>query len=38
MLPEENATMEANMPPPVHDFWVGSGRPMFEAFVTGLRS
>jgi hemerythrin-like domain-containing protein len=37
MLAEENATMEANMPPPVHDFWVASGRPMFEAFVAGLR-
>lgn len=37
MLAEENATMEANMPPPVHDFWVDSGRPMFESFVTELR-
>jgi hemerythrin-like domain-containing protein len=38
MLAEENATMEANMPPPVHDFWVDSGRPMFEDFVTELRA
>jgi hemerythrin HHE cation binding domain-containing protein len=37
MLAEENATMEANMPPPVHDFWVNSGRGMFEAFVAELR-
>jgi len=38
LLAEENATMEANMPPPVHDFWVGSGRPMFQEFVTALRA
>ena len=38
MLPEENATMEANMPPPVHDFWVTTGRPQFEDFVAELRS
>jgi hypothetical protein len=38
MLPEENATMEANMPPPVHDFWVGTGRGMFQDFVGQLRS
>ncbi len=37
MLAEENATMEANMPPPVHDFWVGSGRAMFQDFVAELR-
>lgn len=37
MLPTENATMEANMPPPVHDFWVGSGRAMFQDFVAELR-
>ena len=37
MLAEENATMEANMPPPVHDFWVSSGRGMFQAFVAELR-
>jgi hypothetical protein len=29
--------MEANMPPPVHEFWVGSGRRMFEDFVAELR-
>jgi hemerythrin-like domain-containing protein len=37
MLAEENATMEANMPPPVRDFWMGSGRAMFEDFVGALR-
>ena len=37
MLAEENAKMEANMPPPVHDFWVGSGRGMFQDFVAELR-
>jgi hypothetical protein len=38
MLPHENEMMEANMPPPVHDFWVGSGRGMYEGFVAELRS
>ena len=37
MLATENATMEANMPPPVHDFWVGSGRGMFQDFIAELR-
>ena len=37
MLAEENATMEANMPPDVRDFWVGSGRAMFDDFVAELR-
>jgi len=37
MLADENATMEANMPPPVHDFWVTSGRTMFQDFVAELR-
>ena len=37
MLAHENATMEANMPPPVHDFWVDSGRAMFQEFVAELR-
>ena len=37
LLAEENATMEANMPPPVHDFWVGSGRATFQDFVAELR-
>ena len=37
MLAEENAKMEANMPPPVNDFWVSSGRTMFQDFVGELR-
>ena len=37
MLAEENAKMEANMPPPVNDFWVNSGRTMFQDFVGELR-
>ncbi len=37
MLATENAKMEANMPPPVHDFWVSSGRTLFEDFVAELR-
>jgi hemerythrin-like domain-containing protein len=37
MLAEENATMEANMPPPVHDFWVDSGRAMFQDYAAELR-
>ena len=37
MLAEENAKMEANMPPPVNDFWVNSGRGMFQDFVGELR-
>ena len=37
MLPTENATMEANMPPPVQEFWVGTGRPMFQEYVATLR-
>jgi hemerythrin-like domain-containing protein len=38
MLDAENAGMEANMPPPVRDFWVSTGRPQFEVFVGELRS
>ncbi len=37
MLPSENEAMEANMPPPVRDFWTGTGRPMFQGFVADLR-
>jgi hemerythrin-like domain-containing protein len=37
MLPAEVETMEANMPPPVHDFWTSSGRGMFDGFVAQLR-
>ncbi|MGH3459474.1 hemerythrin domain-containing protein [Aeromicrobium sp.] len=38
MLAEENTKMEANMPPPVHDFWVNSGRTMFQDYVGELRA
>jgi hemerythrin-like domain-containing protein len=37
MLATENTKMEANMPPPVHDFWVNSGRGMFQDFIGELR-
>jgi hypothetical protein len=37
LLAAENTKMEANMPPPVHDFWVDSGRAMFQDFVAELR-
>lgn len=37
MLASENETMEANMPPPSHDFWVTSGRALFQDFVAELR-
>lgn len=37
LLDSENETMEANMPPPVREFWVDSGRPMFHDFVGELR-
>ncbi|HSV37630.1 MAG TPA: hemerythrin domain-containing protein [Nocardioidaceae bacterium] len=37
MLASENEMMEANMAPPVHDFWVDSGRGMFQGFVAELR-
>lgn len=37
LLDQEIVTMEANMSPPVHDFWVGSGRSMFQDFVAELR-
>lgn len=37
LLPQENATMEANMAPPVHEFWTGTGRQLFTDFVAELR-
>jgi len=37
LLPAEVETMEANMPPPVHDFWVNTGRATFQEFVGELR-
>jgi hemerythrin-like domain-containing protein len=38
MSAEQVAGMEAQMPPPLRDFWTGDGRPMFRAFVSELRS
>jgi len=38
MLPHENEAMEAGMPPQLREFWVESGREMFEDFVTRLRA
>lgn len=37
MRPEQIAVMEAHMPPPVLEFWTGTGRPMFVDFVARLR-
>lgn len=38
MRPEQIAVMEAHMPPPVLEFWTGTGRAMFTDFVGRLRS
>jgi hemerythrin-like domain-containing protein len=38
MLPHENEAMEAGMPPPLREFWVGPGRSTFDDFVTRLRT
>lgn len=37
MLDHENEAMEAGMPPPLREFWVGSGRAMFGDFAGALR-
>ena len=37
MRPEQIAVMEAHMPPPVLEFWTGTGRAMFTDFVSRLR-
>jgi len=37
MTPEMLAHMDAAMPPPVHDFWVNQGEPMFREFIAALR-
>jgi iron-sulfur cluster repair protein YtfE (RIC family) len=34
---EQNAEMDAGMPPPVLEFWQTVGQPQYEAFVTELR-
>jgi hemerythrin-like domain-containing protein len=38
MTDEQRAGMDANMPPPVHQFWVSQGEPMFREFVAALRN
>ena len=35
---EQVSQMEANMPPPLLDFWTSTGRRMFTDYVSGLRS
>lgn len=37
MSPEQQANMEAHMPPPVLAFWRGPGQAQFTAFITELR-
>lgn len=37
MTPEQIANMDAHMPPPVADFWAGSGQQLFTDFVGVLR-
>lgn len=37
MTDEQRAGMDANMPPPVHEFWASQGEPMFREFVAALR-
>lgn len=37
MTPEQVASMEANMPPQLADFWSGMGRQLFKEFVADLR-
>jgi len=37
MTPEQLVGMDANMPPPVHQFWVNEGEPMFQQFIVALR-
>jgi iron-sulfur cluster repair protein YtfE (RIC family) len=38
MTPAAVAEMDAHLPPPIHDFWVNSGRAQFETFVAALRN
>jgi uncharacterized protein (DUF2267 family) len=37
MTIEQLANMDARMPPPVRQYWVEQGEPMFRQFVTELR-
>lgn len=38
MTEEQRAGMDANMPPPVRDFWFNQGEPMFRDYVAKLRA
>jgi len=38
MSPAQLAAMDEHMPPPVHQFWVEQGEPMFTKFVGDLRA
>ena len=38
MPPEARAGMEAGMPAPIRDMWLGGGRASYEQFITALRS
>jgi iron-sulfur cluster repair protein YtfE (RIC family) len=37
MPPEQREETLAHMPPPVADFWVNAGRPMFDEFIADVR-
>lgn len=37
MSPEQRAAMEQHMPPPLLEFWTGTGRGLFESYVADLR-
>ncbi len=37
MSPEQIATMEAHMPPPLAEFWTATGRGLFQGYVAELR-
>ena len=37
MTDAQRAAMDAHMPPPVREFWVNSGEPMFVAFINDIR-
>jgi hypothetical protein len=38
MTPEQRAGMEAHLPPPVAEFWLGPGKALFTDFTTALRA
>jgi hemerythrin-like domain-containing protein len=37
MLPDQREAMLAHMPPPVLDFWISTGRPLFDEFIADVR-